>query len=38
VVDDPGTIRECRNCGTNVERVGVGCPACGSGEIATYEV
>jgi rubrerythrin len=38
VVDGLGTIRECRNCGTTVEEVGAGCPTCGSGEIATYEV
>jgi rubrerythrin len=35
---DRGTFRECRNCGTTVDEVGVGCPSCGSGEIATYEV
>jgi rubrerythrin len=36
--DDPCPLRECRDCGTTVETAAVGCPVCGSGEIATYEV
>jgi rubrerythrin len=29
---------ECRNCGTRVDGDECACPACGSGEIAGYEV
>ena len=35
---ETGPIRECRHCGTTVEETAVGCPACGSAEIATYDV
>lgn len=37
-VGERASFRECRHCGTTVEAAGVGCPTCGSGEIATYEV
>jgi len=31
------SIRECRRCGTTVERAAGGCPACKSTDIAQYE-
>lgn len=34
----PGEFCECRHCGTTVERPAAGCPACGSDEIARYEI
>ncbi|MDS0221144.1 hypothetical protein NDI54_07275 [Haloarcula sp. S1AR25-5A] len=29
---------ECRRCGTTLETGGATCPACGSGDIAQYEL
>ena len=34
----PETLRECRVCGTTLDYGTVECPACGSAEIATYEL
>jgi len=33
-----GPFRECRRCGTTVERADGGCPACESTDIAQYDV
>jgi rubrerythrin len=33
-----GQYFECRNCGTGVDGDECVCPACGSGEIAGYEI
>lgn len=33
-----GSFRECRRCGTTVERAGSGCPACESTDIAQYDI
>lgn len=34
----PGTLRECRRCGTMVETSADECPECDSAEIATYRI
>lgn len=33
-----GSFRECRHCGTTVERAASGCPACESTDIAQYDL
>jgi rubrerythrin len=35
---EQGAFRECRRCGTTVDADASGCPACGSTEIALYEL
>ncbi|MDS0282116.1 hypothetical protein [Haloarcula onubensis] len=32
------SFRECRRCGTTVERAAGGCPACESTDIANYDL
>ena len=32
------SFRECRRCGTTVERAASGCPACESTDIAQYDL
>ena len=32
-----GSFRECRRCGTTVERAAGGCPSCESTDIAQYD-
>lgn len=34
----PDTFDECRNCGTAVPPDEDACPACGSTDVATYEL
>lgn len=34
----PGTVRECRRCGTTVESSADECPACDATDIATYQL
>ena len=33
-----GTFQECRRCGTTVDPEAADCPACGSEEIAQYDL
>ena len=32
------SVRECRRCGTTVERAAAGCPACESTDIVQYDI
>lgn len=40
LLDDPyqSVIRECRDCGTTLEAKERACPACGSNDIARYDL
>ena len=34
----PGKFRECRRCGTTIERANGECPSCGSTDIVRYDL